>query len=193
MQARLPRHLAHGRLLEIAQGEKHARVAGGIHPREEVALVFQRIAAAGKEEGIAVMNNARVVSRGDGVAAQAKRLFQQARITHRRVASYAGIRGAAACVLGVEVVDDLALEAVGLIHEFMSQAERLADTASVVHRFQGAATALGEFVAFAETEVAEGRPDDFGARVAEQERRHRRIHAPADCEQDTTSRQVAGQ
>src|SRR5438552_1277345 len=131
---------------QIADGRQHPRHHAPVDAPEEVRLVFPGIAPA---EQRAIARN-RVMAGGHVRAVERVRVVQEVAELGERVAAHARDGRAAARVLGDEVGDHIATEAVFEIQDVVRDPELVRHEPGVGDRIEGAARTVGDGVAVAE-------------------------------------------
>src|SRR2546428_2981210 len=113
---------------------------------------------------------------GDVAAVQGVRVVEKVSELGERVAAHAGDGRTAAGVVGDEVTDHVAPEAVLQAHDVVRDAEPVGDELRVGDGVERAARPVGDAVAVAEQ--LHRRADDVVPRLHEQRRRHGAVHPP---------------
>src|SRR5437899_2820133 len=131
---------------QVADGRQHPRHHAPVDAPEEVGLVFPGIAPA---EQRAIVRD-RVMAGGHVRAVERVRVVQEVAELGERVAAHARDGRAAARVLGDEVGDHVAAEAIFEIQDVVRDPELVRHEPGVGDRIEGAARTVGDGVAVAE-------------------------------------------
>src|SRR5437667_2597162 len=131
---------------QVADGRQHPRYHAPVDAPEEVGLVFPGIAPA---EQRAIVRD-RVMAGGHVRAVERVRVVQEVAELGERVAAHARDGRAAARVLGDEVGDHVAAEAIFEIQDVVRDPELVRHEPGVGDRIEGAARTVGDGVAVAE-------------------------------------------
>ena len=127
------------RLRRVAEREVCAGQLVGGQDTEDIRLVLRRVGGTVQLAPLGAVEDARVVPGRDPVETEGDRLVQQRRELDPLVAPQAGVGRAAGGVLGREVVDDIALEALREVPHVERDPQAVGDPPGVSGVLQGAA------------------------------------------------------
>ena len=130
-EPRAPGHVAHGPLVQGADGEHRAGELRLIERVEEVALILVGVGAPEQPHAVGGVLDSGVVAGRDALGAESARVLDERVELHLPIADHVGIRGHAGLDVADELHEHVVPVGVGAVHRVQGNAEPVADTLRV--------------------------------------------------------------